>query len=820
MPAPPTAVPATPTRPTTTAGDGFLADWIDPATGGIRLGTFRLFPTLDLTGMFDDNVFATSNDKKSDYVGIVSPGLTLRSAWKEHELNLWSSAEIGRYARFKRENYEDYQLGFDGRYDFARDFYAFGGLEFDRTHEARESPDGVFGLRPTIYRDLDGHAGLHKEFGPFTIRFGGTIRWLDYDDVAGTSSIINNDDRDRVMYTIAARVSYKFARGYELFGQATYDRRDYAAYADDNGYRRNSHGYRMAVGLKAELGRQLDAEVYAGYLEQIYDDVRFRPVSNIHFGARLRWLVKPSILITGFVDRSIEETTLAGASSYISTRFGLRFEHALAEKWTLLAHTSYSANQYQDIARTDDIYSAGIGLRYYIDRRLWLGLDYSYQYRDSTADLQQYTQNLVMLRVGTELAPPPRRRAITPAASAATPTTSAAVFDGFYVGTQFGFGDHITELHGPRESDGTLNARFGKYGWAWGGVAGWGKTIDVVYLGLEVEGEYADSHWQHARLPGGRIFAVDQKYSFGASLRAGYVTPFQALLYVRLGFVRTGFNTQYQHQRQTVDQDNELTGLRFGAGIEHPLTQALFLRSEYVYTNYPSYTVTVRPGTDTFEPSGSLFRLALVWRFNGGDAFSAMSLGRETVNFGGFYAGGTLGHNGVGSRVTGPRENASVLDADFRGQGFGLAGFGGYGFVYRSFYVGAESELEGSWSGWDHRRAPHGSDFTQDKVFSLGGAARLGYVVAGRALIYGRIGAVLTQFRTTFQDGPHSYSQNDNRVGLRFGVGVEVPVTKSIFTRLDYSHTLYGSYTLSHVSGVEVYKPNENLVRLGVVYRF
>jgi len=770
--------------------------------------------------MFDDNVFATSNNRKADYIGVINPGLTLRSAWKEHEINLWSSAEIGRYARFTRENYEDYQLGFDGRYDLSRRFYVFGGLEFERTHEARESPDGVFGLRPTIYRDLDGHAGIHREFGPFTIRFGGTVRWLDYDNVAGSIGTINNDDRDRKMYTLATRISYRIAQGYEFFGQATYDRRDYATSVDDNGYRRSSQGYRVAVGLKAELGRMLDGEAYVGYLNQVYDDVRFRPVNNIHFGARLNWRVVPSLLVTGFVDRSLEETTLSGASSYISTRFGLRFEHALAEKWTLIGHASFTANAYQDVPRTDDVYGAGIGIRYYIDRRVWLGLDYSYHYRDSTAEAQQYNQNLVMLRIGTELAPAPQRRAVSAAAAPSAPTRPSAVFDGLYAGTQAGFGDHLSRVTGPRESNGTLDAQFGKHGWAWGGFGGWGKTIGPVYLGFEVEADFQDARWNHARLPGGRVFSVSQEYSYGVGLRAGYVTPFQALLYARLGFVRTGFNTHYQHQRQVIDQENERTGLRFGAGVEHPVTRSIFLRSEYVYTTYSSYSVTVRPGTDTFQPSSSLFRLGLVWRFGGGDPFAAPDTAHEAPKFAAFYAGAGLGHNGVGSRVLGPRENGSVLDADFRAQGFALAGFGGYGFLIGNIYAGAEGEVDGSWSGWDHRRAPQGSDFTQDKIFSWGGSARVGYVIAGRALVYGRFGAVLTRFHTTFQDGQQTVSRHDDRIGLRIGMGVEVPITSSIFTRLDFTHTRYGSYTLTHATGVEVYKPNENLVRLGIAYRF
>jgi outer membrane immunogenic protein len=109
--------------------------------------------------------------------------------------------------------------------------------------------------------------------------------------------------------------------------------------------------------------------------------------------------------------------------------------------------------------------------------------------------------------------------------------------------------------------------------------------------------------------------------SWGASLRGGYVLDNGALLYARAGKVRTRFNTTWVKGNNTlnyVDRDDRKSGNRIGVGTELPVSRSAFVRLDYTYTDYKSYSfVTSHAAADSmeFDNAESLFRLGVGVRF-------------------------------------------------------------------------------------------------------------------------------------------------------------------------------------------------------------
>ncbi|WP_292567188.1 outer membrane beta-barrel protein [Methylomonas sp.] len=63
-----------------------------------------------------------------------------------------------------------------------------------------------------------------------------------------------------------------------------------------------------------------------------------------------------------------------------------------------------------------------------------------------------------------------------------------------------------------------------------------------------------------------------------------------------------------------IDRDDRELGYRFGVGADSPLTESLFLRMEYNYTDYSPYRfTTTQASSDTveFDNSDSMFRLGV-----------------------------------------------------------------------------------------------------------------------------------------------------------------------------------------------------------------
>ena len=131
-------------------------------------------------------------------------------------------------------------------------------------------------------------------------------------------------------------------------------------------------------------------------------------------------------------------------------------------------------------------------------------------------------------------------------------------------------------------------------------------------MGLEIDAELSDMNWNISRSTD-RVYSVERKESYGASLRLGVVVHDATLLYGRVGAVGTRFTTDYlrQDSGDHIVQDDRLTGVRFGGGVEMPASGHSFVRLDYSFTEYDDYNVDYVSGVDSFGNSEALVRMGL-----------------------------------------------------------------------------------------------------------------------------------------------------------------------------------------------------------------
>lgn len=379
-----------------------LAKALNNIKRGLEVGSFRFQPSLTISETYDDNIFATRNSKKDDFITTISPSLGIKSGWSEHQLNLDASANIDYYSENESENTQDFQFGGDGRFDISEHSNVFGGGRFKQEHEDRESVDEANGVEPTTYDDIQVHLGMSQKLNRISVRAGGTFERVDYDDVPSSTTLINNDDRDRRLYTAGARISYEVARDWELFAQGSYDLRRYDSTLDDNGFNRDSDGYRGAGGIKLNINRVTEAEVYAGYLYQDYEDQALTNANAPDYGAKITWKMTPVTTVRGYVDRTVEETTLFNSSSYINTLAGVSLDHKFVKSLQLSSDINYFNSDFQGGQRIDDVISLGLGLKYLVTEKIFVGTNYRFIVRNSNIVSQNYQRSLGTVRIGTE----------------------------------------------------------------------------------------------------------------------------------------------------------------------------------------------------------------------------------------------------------------------------------------------------------------------------------------------------------------------------------------------------------------------------------
>lgn len=819
---------------------------VQEASDGYRAGSFLVQPAAAVSGVYDSNIFATRNHEVEDSILVFSPGLDVDSVWERHKLDLDLGGAFGRYSSHDNEDYDDYWANLDGRYDFTDNSNIFGGLGYSHEHEDRGSPENdQSGNEPTTFDSSRLHAGVSHGWGKTTLRLGGTYEALDFDD----AGFLSNKDRNRDMTGTGARLSYELHPQYSVYGQGVWDKRDYDERTDDNGFQRDSDGYRADVGVLATFSNRLTGGAYLGYLNQDYDDPRFSDVSAPDFGASLDWRAAPRTTVSVELERSLEETTLASSSGYLYTSLSGIVQHKFTPRMNISAGVSVAEADYQDVDRNDEYYSAEFGMRYYLDPRWYLGAEYRVLMRNSDTredasnpaspqELDDYGRNQFFLTLGTLLYPV-KSGAYWDMPSGETLNLAEMQWPGFYAGAQLGHDTLNLHARGGRDQ-GTDVSEYSNSDASAGLFAGYGITRNRWYAGLE--GEYEDSRaniYHRKSKASSRTLEVDKDGSYGIALRAGYRLATGPLLYGRLGAVETDFDAYTTVNDRTAfadDDDHTETGVRLGLGSDIPVSDHLFVRLDYTYTDYDDFDVSIvdskdQPQTERFSPREDLFRIGLGWQFGG----LGSTRPKQEVNYTGLYAGTHIGHGAVQSDATGihnkqDKDTLELITSDFSGDfGDDSAATGGvfigYGFTRNRFYVGLEGELEDSNAEWDHERSPRGRDFSVEKMDTWGISLRGGYVLDNGSLLYARVGKARTRFNTTWVKGENRISdvdRDDTVSGTRLGVGAELPISRRAFARLDYSYTDYDSYDFvtSHGNADSMkFDNSETLFRLGLGIR-
>ncbi len=262
----------------------------------------------------------------------------------------------------------------------------------------------MLGLEPTEYDLYGGTIGGFQRLGRFLFNLDGAFSRFDYDDVVtSTGVIVNNDDRDRIEVDASLRVGYEIVPAYQAFVIATVNARDYEDGVDDSGFDRDSDGYDISAGMVIDLSGITFADLFAGYREQSFEDPQLGDEQGLSFGGTLTWNVTKLTTIKGFVTRSIGETTIANASDSFNTSFRASVDHELLRNLLLHGDAGASRSDFNGVDRADDTITAAVGAQYLVNRYFYLSVDYSYTDKNSNVAGSDFVQNVVFLRLQTQL---------------------------------------------------------------------------------------------------------------------------------------------------------------------------------------------------------------------------------------------------------------------------------------------------------------------------------------------------------------------------------------------------------------------------------
>lgn len=362
---------------------------------GIRAGTFFIFPSLTVSEVYDDNVFATDDDEEDDFITLVQPRVRVVSNFPRHRLGLTAGGDIAFHVDETDEDYEDFFVTTDGRLDITRRNFVDAELSVERGHRDRDDPEDNPAQELSEFYRYGSELSFTQLFNRLNFRLTGRAERTAYREDFDA-------DRDENSYDVLFRTGFFVSPRINTFVEGRYNiekrdrRRDFA------GIDRDSEGWGVSVGTAVDLTNLLVGEFQVGYRRQSFDQDGFDDEEGVGYGIDLTWT--PTLLTTVVLSGrgDFEPTSQDEAESNFRSAVGLSVDHELLRNVIIGADVSYVRDDFQG-DRTDNTVGAGAEVNYLINRNFSVGVGYRFTNRFSDEDDEEFTRNLIRVGITAQL---------------------------------------------------------------------------------------------------------------------------------------------------------------------------------------------------------------------------------------------------------------------------------------------------------------------------------------------------------------------------------------------------------------------------------
>jgi hypothetical protein len=360
---------------------------------GIRAGGFLIYPSLSVSEVYNDNVYAVDNNTDDDLITVLQPEVRAESTFSRHRLGLTVGSEIAFHVNEEDEDYQDYVISGDGQLDITRQNFITGEALFARDHRERDDPEdeGDREELTEVYR-YGGDIAFTQLFNRLNFTLGAGALRSAYTEA-------EDADEDEVTYNARLRTGYFVSPRINTFieGRYTVERRDREE--DFEGVERDSQGWGAGVGAAVDFTDLLVGEFSVGYRRQYFEEEDFDEEDGIGYDIDLVWTPTLLTTVTASGGGDFRPTTEEEAEANFRSTIGLGVEHELLRNVILAADFAYNRDEFSGIDRTDDTITAGAGVSYLINRNFSVDAGYNYTTRWSDDEDEEFDRNLVRIGV-------------------------------------------------------------------------------------------------------------------------------------------------------------------------------------------------------------------------------------------------------------------------------------------------------------------------------------------------------------------------------------------------------------------------------------
>lgn len=412
----PNLQPAAPSQPVNNkAAQTAWPSWY-PQAPGTPLGGGTLYTGVTVGTFFDDNVFATSSNRQSDWAFFARPELQWVKQGQNYTFTTHGFIEGRDYARFSSEDQINGGAGAGFTVMPDNDTQIVANARYLHDHLDRGASETVVAIpgmgsellstqfaKPVAYDEGLELVALNKRYGNWWSSIGGAGLEIQYQNaVIGSASTLGAGTpvdfgyADGGIGTVNGRLGYVIAPRTSVFIEAAGNTRNWGV-----GYF-DSTGYRTVAGMLFEQGpgARLKGEVWGGYINQVYNGATMATVSSWTYGLSLAAVVTDDVTAVFEGRREAKEAALGlatltdgslGASattcladaavcvSDIESEIGGRLDFHVAPSVVVGGGATYLEDDYQGqlaFGRVDRSFGPLASVKYFATPNVTLGFDY------------------------------------------------------------------------------------------------------------------------------------------------------------------------------------------------------------------------------------------------------------------------------------------------------------------------------------------------------------------------------------------------------------------------------------------------------------
>jgi hypothetical protein len=203
-------------------------------------------------------------------------------------------------------------------------------------------------------------------------------------------------DRDNVLSSVTARLSYQTSGAVSPFVEGSIGKRTFDIKVDSNGNQRDGVAYALRGGLELDFGEKLTGQVALGYAAEEFKDNNIATLSGLTFDGSLSWSPLRLNTIT-----ATTTTTLVGSSNVddngsILYAGSLGVSRLVRPQLNVDANLTAALQDYDTSGRRDVTLGANAGYTYWFNRFVAATGRVTYQTVDSSEAGSSYDVGTVM----------------------------------------------------------------------------------------------------------------------------------------------------------------------------------------------------------------------------------------------------------------------------------------------------------------------------------------------------------------------------------------------------------------------------------------